>query len=92
MPSSSGIICLEVGYDLCTADIRTAIIEFARNRLARHIRQLVAKTSSIILLLGWPLTAFWVTGLLLGINLIFSGATNAAVAIAARRSLSPASP
>lgn len=46
----------------------------------------------VILLLGWPLTAFWVTGLLLGINLIFSGATNAAVAIAARRSLSPASP
>jgi uncharacterized membrane protein HdeD (DUF308 family) len=45
-----------------------------------------------ILLLGWPLTALWVTGLLLGINLTFSGATNAAVAIAARRSLSPASP
>jgi uncharacterized membrane protein HdeD (DUF308 family) len=43
-------------------------------------------------LLGWPLTAFWVTGLLLGINLIFSGVTNAAVAIAARRSPSPASP
>lgn len=45
----------------------------------------------VILLLGWPLTALWVTGLLLGINLIMSGATNAAVAISARR-LSPASP
>ena len=31
------IICLEVGYDLCTADIRTAIIELARDPLARHI-------------------------------------------------------
>jgi uncharacterized membrane protein HdeD (DUF308 family) len=44
----------------------------------------------VILLIGWPLTAFWVTGLLLGINLIFTGATNAAVAIASRGSLSPA--
>jgi hypothetical protein len=31
------IVCLEVGYDLCTADIRTAIIELARDPLARHI-------------------------------------------------------
>jgi hypothetical protein len=31
------IIFLEVGYDLCTADIRTAIIELARDPLARHI-------------------------------------------------------
>jgi uncharacterized membrane protein HdeD (DUF308 family) len=44
----------------------------------------------VILLLGWPLTAFWVTGLLLGINLIFTGAMNAAVAIGSRRSLSAA--
>jgi len=38
----------------------------------------------IILFIGWPATAIWAIGLLLGINLIFSGATNAAVAIASR--------
>jgi hypothetical protein len=32
-----GIICFELGNDLCTADIRTAIIELARDPLARHI-------------------------------------------------------
>ena len=31
------IVRLEVGYDLCTADIRTAIIELTRDRLARDI-------------------------------------------------------
>lgn len=40
----------------------------------------------IILFMGWPATAVWAIGLLLGINLIFSGATNAAVAIASHRS------
>lgn len=45
----------------------------------------------VILLLGWPLTAFWVTGLLLGINLIMSGATNAAVAVTAGKRMTPAS-
>ena len=38
----------------------------------------------IILFTGWPATAIWAIGLLLGINLLFSGATNAAVAIASR--------
>jgi uncharacterized membrane protein HdeD (DUF308 family) len=38
----------------------------------------------VTLLLGWPATALWVTGLLLGVNLIFSGAMYAALALASR--------
>jgi uncharacterized membrane protein HdeD (DUF308 family) len=36
----------------------------------------------VILLLGWPSTALWGIGLLLGINLIFSGAGNVTLALA----------
>ena len=38
----------------------------------------------VILLIGWPITALWVTGLLLGVNLIFTGAMNIAIAAASR--------
>ncbi|MDB6091905.1 MAG: hypothetical protein JWN85_4689 [Gammaproteobacteria bacterium] len=38
----------------------------------------------VVLLLGWPATALWATGLLLGINLIFTGVTNTTLAIASR--------
>jgi uncharacterized membrane protein HdeD (DUF308 family) len=38
----------------------------------------------VILLIGWPATALWVTGLLLGINLIFTGAMFAALALTSR--------
>jgi uncharacterized membrane protein HdeD (DUF308 family) len=38
----------------------------------------------IIFLFGWPATALLTTGLLLGLNLVFIGATQAAFAIAAR--------
>jgi len=38
----------------------------------------------VVLLAGWPATALWATGLLLGLNLIFIGATQAALALAAR--------
>jgi uncharacterized membrane protein HdeD (DUF308 family) len=40
----------------------------------------------VLLLIGWPSTALWVIGLLLGVNLIFTGATNAALALASRSS------
>jgi uncharacterized membrane protein HdeD (DUF308 family) len=40
----------------------------------------------VTLFMGWPATAIWAIGLLLGINLMFSGATNAALAIASRSS------
>jgi uncharacterized membrane protein HdeD (DUF308 family) len=40
----------------------------------------------VILLTGWPATALWVTGLLLGVSLIFSGAMNTALALASRAS------
>ncbi|MDB6047107.1 MAG: hypothetical protein JWM63_5658, partial [Gammaproteobacteria bacterium] len=43
----------------------------------------------VILLLGWPGTALWATGLLLGVNLIFGGITNTTLALAARKSASP---
>lgn len=39
----------------------------------------------VLLFIGWPATAPWAIGLLLGINLIFSGATNASIAITSRR-------
>jgi uncharacterized membrane protein HdeD (DUF308 family) len=38
----------------------------------------------VILLIGWPATALWVTGLLLGINLVFTGAMYIALALASR--------
>jgi len=38
----------------------------------------------VILLIGWPATALWVTGLLLGVNLIFTGAIYTALALASR--------
>jgi uncharacterized membrane protein HdeD (DUF308 family) len=41
----------------------------------------------VILLLGWPATALWATGLLLGINLIFTGLTRITLALASRTAL-----
>jgi len=38
----------------------------------------------ILLLTGWPLTGLWALGILLGVNLIFSGATHGALAMAFR--------
>jgi uncharacterized membrane protein HdeD (DUF308 family) len=38
----------------------------------------------ILLLIGWPLTGLIALGVLLGINLLFTGATNAALAVAFR--------
>jgi uncharacterized membrane protein HdeD (DUF308 family) len=42
----------------------------------------------VILLIGWPATALWVTGLLLGINLIFTGSMHVVLALATRTSTS----
>ena len=42
----------------------------------------------VILLVGWPATALWATGLLLGVNLIFSGIMNATLAISTRHTAS----
>jgi len=42
----------------------------------------------VILLLGWPATALWATGLLLGINLIFAGSTRITLALVSRTALS----
>jgi uncharacterized membrane protein HdeD (DUF308 family) len=39
----------------------------------------------ILLIVGWPATALWAIGLLLGVNLVFSGVTNAALAMDCRR-------
>lgn len=41
----------------------------------------------VILLLGWPATALWATGLLLGINLIFTGSTRITLALVSRTAL-----
>ena len=50
---------------------------------------LAAGIASIVLggmlIFGWPSTALWALGLMLGINLIFGGATNAAIALACRK-------
>ena len=40
------------------------------------------------LLIGWPATALWVTGLLLGVNLVFAGSMNVVLALASRTSTS----
>lgn len=40
---------------------------------------------AVIILSGWPGTAAWVMGLLLGINLIFSGSTLIAIAFAGKQ-------
>jgi uncharacterized membrane protein HdeD (DUF308 family) len=39
----------------------------------------------ILLIVGWPTTALWAIGLLLGVNLIFNGVMNAALALDCRR-------
>jgi uncharacterized membrane protein HdeD (DUF308 family) len=41
----------------------------------------------VILLLGWPANALWATGLLLGINLIFTGWTRITLALASRTAM-----
>jgi uncharacterized membrane protein HdeD (DUF308 family) len=46
----------------------------------------------VILLLGWPGTALWATGLLLGVNLIFGGMMNTTLALASRTSRTSTSP
>jgi uncharacterized membrane protein HdeD (DUF308 family) len=38
----------------------------------------------VILLIGWPATALWTTGLLLGINLVIIGTVHIALALASR--------
>jgi len=42
----------------------------------------------VFLLIGWPATALWVTGLLLGVNLVFAGSMNVVLALASRTSTS----
>jgi uncharacterized membrane protein HdeD (DUF308 family) len=37
-----------------------------------------------LLLLGWPITGFWALGVLLGVNLLFSGFTHCALALTFR--------
>ena len=46
----------------------------------------------VMLLIGWPITALWVTGLLLGVNLIFTGAMNIAVALGSKTRASQEAP
>ena len=46
----------------------------------------------LFLLIGWPYTAVWVTGLLLCINLLFIGAMNIAIAFSSRTGPSKAAP
>jgi uncharacterized membrane protein HdeD (DUF308 family) len=38
----------------------------------------------VVLLIGWPATALWAIGLLLGINLIFTGAVHVVLALSSR--------
>jgi len=50
---------------------------------------LAAGIASIVLggmlIFGWPASALWAIGLLLGVNLVFAGAMNAALALACRK-------
>ena len=38
----------------------------------------------VMLLVGWPVTAIWGIGVLLGINLIFTGAMNCSLALSSK--------
>jgi hypothetical protein len=38
----------------------------------------------VVLLIGWPATALWAIGLLLGINIIFTGAMHVVLALSSR--------
>ena len=42
----------------------------------------------VFLLIGWPATALWATGLLLGVNLVFAGSMNVVLALVSRTSTS----
>jgi uncharacterized membrane protein HdeD (DUF308 family) len=42
----------------------------------------------VFLLIGWPATALWVTGLLLGVNLVFTGSMNVVLALVSRTNTS----
>jgi len=64
--------------------------------LARKVRQqqgwgwfLAGGIASVVLgallMIGWPGTALWALGLMLGVNLVFNGATSAALALACRK-------
>jgi uncharacterized membrane protein HdeD (DUF308 family) len=44
----------------------------------------------IFLLIGWPYTALWITGLLLGVNLLITGAMN--IAFASKKGMSKVAP
>lgn len=46
----------------------------------------------IFLLIGWPYTALWVTGLLLGVNLFITGAMNIAIALASKAGTTKVAP
>lgn len=67
-----------------------------RIALARQVRQqqgwgwfLAGGIASVVLgallMVGWPGTALWALGLMLGVNLVFNGATSAMVALACRK-------
>lgn len=38
----------------------------------------------VLLLIGWPFTGLWAIGILLGVNLVFSGVANCSLAVACR--------
>jgi uncharacterized membrane protein HdeD (DUF308 family) len=42
-------------------------------------------TLGVMLFTGWPAAAIWMIGLLLGVNLLFSGVTNCALAFTSRK-------
>jgi uncharacterized membrane protein HdeD (DUF308 family) len=46
----------------------------------------------VILLIGCPMTALWVAGLLFGVNLIFTAAMNIAIALASKTRTSQEAP
>jgi len=43
----------------------------------------------VMLLVGWPVTALWGIGVLLGINLIFTGAMNCSLALSSKARTTP---
>jgi uncharacterized membrane protein HdeD (DUF308 family) len=66
-----------------------AVVQVVAGSLAISISTLGALVAvavfGCLLIVGWPGTALWALGLMLGVNLVFNGAPRAALALACRK-------
>jgi uncharacterized membrane protein HdeD (DUF308 family) len=91
LPGALALTLLLAGLFLADGVLRILVASRARRQerkkgwgwmLAGGIASIVL---GAMLIVGWPSTALWAIGLLLGVNLVFGGAMNAALALACRK-------